>query len=245
MPIKTSDVPQTWIPETGVTRTLQEIQQAVQSGNCAVKISRETWTYETTLQGIWNFLKTTVTGLGAERSFSTGTAIRIYFSCATDTQTAERRRVIKSHSLHLDAECLLTITKVTQEQAQVERSWVRWTLTLTFEDDIKSSAIDGVVGSLVSLLGVRAEGVVDIFSGIAGSFLSITDAFGDASNRHIWVARETAAPEHLWVDIGSPASVLLSQIPLLDELCHTFRLIFQTGENDRVTVPAAPGTLDR
>lgn len=245
MAINPSDIPTTWIRETPGGRTLQELQQALQTCDGAIQLSRDTWTYETTLQSLWNGLRTFVTGMGIDRSVSIGTAIRIYFTCVSDNQTAERRVVIKSHTLHLTPDCILTVTKVTQEQAQVRRDWTRWTLTLTFEDDPGSASIDGVVGGLVSLFGVRAEGAVDIVTGISGVILSITDAFGDATNRHIFVSRASAASTFHWVDVGVPTAVLLGRGPITPEWCEYYQPIFATAGGDTVTIPAPPGYVDR
>jgi hypothetical protein len=235
--IISSDVPDVWIPETPSRRTLQELQQAVSAGVCTIQVSREVWRYETTLQSIWNWMKTTARGLGIDRNYSTGTAIRTYFSCANDIQTGEQRVVIKSYSFHLDDECLLTITRVKQGQQQVTRKWHRWTLSTTFEDDVDSSTMDAVVGGLVSLFGVRAEGVVDIASGLGGTFLSISDSFGDAKNRHIFVSRDTAADETHWIDTGSPSSEIAFQENLSPLLCEIFSEIINKNEEGSITVP--------
>lgn len=63
MPDEVPAIPNQWIGEIGgPRRTPAEAEAAIRNGRCVGRAIKRVHPYETVLQGIWNWLKTTATG---------------------------------------------------------------------------------------------------------------------------------------------------------------------------------------
>jgi hypothetical protein len=244
MPIDMSQIPRDFIPETPGGRTFDELRQAVEGMECAVMFIRDTWIYTTLLQDLLNGFRSLVAGAGFEEVFSIGTSIRVCFYCPSDTPTnSDPRTVILSRTLEFSPECTLTVTETRQQQIEVQREWVKWCLTLNFKDDPQSEDVQAISLALISLLGIGATGVIDVFSGATTAFAGIADIIRRRQYQFIFVARETADGGTLWVNSGLPASNLVFGPDRVTEAqCEALLQVFgPNGGTVTVPVPAGGG----
>jgi hypothetical protein len=234
MELRMPNLPTNWTPETPSSRTFDDLKVAL--NNCvggSAQVVKDTWQYTTWTQDIYNWWIAGLWSSGGtaqDRKFSVGTAIRIYFYCAEDEDLHESREIVVSRTYAVK-DCVLTVTHTSQTQDKFKRTWARWTLTAVFEDDFSSSAVNAIVGSALSLLGIPATGAATTIMGVVGAIAGLASLLKDAES--ILIRKDTADGGEIWVDHGPPSSGVDEQIPLPDDICETVTDIFTPP----VTVP--------
>ncbi|MBK8022172.1 MAG: hypothetical protein IPK19_12265 [Chloroflexi bacterium] len=134
--------------------------------------------------------------------------------------------------------CRVSITAVRQTQIEVRRQWVKWCLTLNYEDDTQSAAVQTAVLAVASLLGIGAQGIASVLSGTSGALSGLADLIGKQEQQYVFVSRETADGGTLWVDSGPPtSSAVFGPARISDEMCEALVQVFGSG-GGTTTIPA-------
>jgi hypothetical protein len=229
-------VPTNWNPDLPDNSSLSDLQTALSSGtNWLASVDQDTWQYTTWTQDLYNWW---IGGLWSspdtaqDRSYSKGTAVHVRFYTYTDVPEHETRTLIVSRTFVVK-NCIATLTHVEQDQRKATRTWVRWSLTALFQDNVKGSETDAVTSAVMSGLGIVTEGVANAVLSVAGAIASLIPLFRKAYA--ISVSRASAPGGEVWIDEGPPSSAVEASFTLPPEVCETLGAAWQKP----VTMPVS------